>query len=132
RRETEHRVGLTLMAGPAVAGPRNRPPSSEGNRDADAGRRREHRVAPVLLPNVGREPPALPGPLQHPGLEAAPEPELLPESRADRKYPLVRVSGVDLRAAGEADPPPLLRSVAPQRVLRRERQDVAGDLLAAA
>jgi hypothetical protein len=65
--EAEHRIGLTLVAGPAVGDAGDGPATAARNlhaRGSSLGRG-EDRIGPVLGPHVGGEAPARAGALEH-------------------------------------------------------------------
>src|SRR5687768_5953849 len=75
----------------------------------------------IAIPCVGCVLPALSRVLDEPGLSAFLEFEFLPEARADRKLPRVRIRRVDELAARQFHPTRLDRAVRPEGVLGRKQ-----------
>src|SRR5687767_13526512 len=85
-------------------------------RDAALGR--EQGFGLVLVPCVRRVLPAFGGVLDEAGFCTLCELELLPEARADRKLPCVRIRTIDELAARQFHPARLDCAVGPEGVLR--------------
>ena len=129
------RTARLAVAGRAVAARRDvvLAPWRDLHRAGDAVGLGEHGVGSFLVPHVAaRKPSGVRRLPQEPRFDrTAGEAELLPQPRADGKFPLARVAGVDRGAGGQVDPPPLGGTVGPERVLRRERAIARGDDAAA-
>jgi hypothetical protein len=87
-------------------------------------------LAAIQAPRVGGIEPLIVGlALEVTGFDApTAEGEFLPDPRADRKHPGVRVGAVDGGARRQRDPPALGGAIGPKRVLRRKRQVLRVDL----
>src|SRR5688572_8894960 len=115
------------MTGLAIGARRDAVPHAVANEHAagDAAFRREQRLALILVPGVRGVLPAFGRVLDEARFGALPECELLPEARADRKLPSVRIRGIDECAARQFHPSRLLCAVGPERILRG-KQDLPG------
>src|SRR5687768_14468161 len=114
------------MAGLAVchARYRVRAPACERIRAALAAGRDQLRLAAIGAPGIGGvEPLAVSPAFEIARLDPlAVEGEFFPEARADREDPGFRIRPVDGGARRQGDPAALGGAIAPQRVLRRERE----------
>lgn len=126
RRETQHLHSPSHVAGTAVHLGRNAMPLSRRhlNRSGHSVGRHEFSISLLVVPRVGGERPFTIAFPQHPRFNfAAAERELLPELRAVRKLPVIGIRRVDRLVRRQIHPPPLLRTITPQRILRRKRSN---------